>query len=241
MEINIEDQFPKLSQLWNVPASELKQYYSDLTADAQFLKAINEKILDVPAFGGKQFTHVSEMRAYRSLMYLAVRVYKPSFMIETGVHNGMGSAFILLGMHHNKSGALTSIDLPPVDQRILDQGTNPLPKDKIPGWIIPEYLKDRHDLRLGEAQTVLPALLAEKGSVDIFLHDSDHSYQHIMFEVAISWHYLKDKGLVMIDNIEQNEAFNHFAAGVGAPSCVIDSFNGPDRLWQHGLIVKSNI
>src|SRR5262245_52233589 len=240
MEFAIEHYVPRLAQLWEVDESVLRGYLADLMNDGQFLAAINDRIRYVPAFSGKQFASPAEMRAYRCLLYLQARVARPASFVETGVLNGMSSAFILLGLAHAGSGALYSVDLPPVDQRIIDQGTNPLPEGMGPGWLIPDYLRDHHQLRLGPAEQLLPEMLAELGAVDVFLHDSDHSYSHIMFELGVAWRYLGKGGFALVDNVEQNAAFEDFARGVAAPSTIVSTFDGPDRVWQHGVMRKAD-
>ena len=128
----------------------------------------------------------------------------------------------------------------PEDKRILAQGTNPLPTEKSPGWLIPRSLRDRHTLILAPAEEALPALLARLKSIDVFLHDSDHSYEHIMFEAGLAWRYLRAQACMIIDNIEQNTAFTDFVRGVSAKAMDLASFNGPDRVWRHGLLLKAN-
>ena len=241
MELTIAHYFPQLASFWGSTEGDLRRFFADLHADSNFVPAINDKIRDVPDFDGKQFKLASEMRVYRCLLYLAARVIRPEHFVETGVQNGMSSAFILLALKHNGRGQLYSVDLPPIEQRILDQGTNPLPKNKAPGWIIPDDLRSRHELLLGPAEQLLPKLLADLGSIDIFLHDSDHSYSHIMFEAGLAWRYLRAGGHIMIDNVEQNAAFTDFARGVAAPSILISTFEGADRVWQHGLIGKLHL
>jgi hypothetical protein len=236
MELSINQHFPGLASFWGIKETALHGYWDDLNAGTGFLASINDAIRPVPEFNNVQFSNVSQMRAYRCLLYLATRVLRPDVFIETGVHNGMSSAFILLGMQHNQAGHLHSIDLPPVDQRILDQGTNPLPAGRTPGWIIPDDLRSRHTLLLGPAETLLPVVLAEKQRVDIFLHDSDHSYAHIMLEAALAWPKLTGHGCIIVDNIEQNEAFSDFARGVDGKAHTIATFDGPDRVWRHGLL-----
>jgi carbamoyl-phosphate synthase large subunit len=236
MELRIEHYLPALAPLWGVDEESLRRYLSDLYTDEAFMAAINEKVKAVPEFDGKQFTHPAELRAYRSLLYLVTRASRPEAFVETGVQNGLSSAFILLGLAHNQTGTLYSVDLPPVDQRIIDQGTLPLPLQKEPGWIIPDYLRGRHQLLLGAAEEELPVVLAQQKSIDVFLHDSDHSYSHIMFEVGLAWRYLRAGGHLLVDNIEQNGAFTDFARGVAAPSMVVSTFDGPDRVWQHGVL-----
>ncbi|MBF0627494.1 MAG: class I SAM-dependent methyltransferase [Magnetococcales bacterium] len=237
MEKNIKEYLPLLSKQWDVDTDALERMLDDLAQDSLFLSGINAKIAGVQEFQGRSFSHPDDLRVYRILLYLVTRVFKPHVFVETGVQHGFGSAFILLAMHHNDRGELCSIDVPPLgDERITQQGTNPLPAGKSSGWVIPDGLRSRHRLVLAPAEQALPGVLAEYGAIDIFLHDSDHTYPHIMFEVGLAWKYLRPGGWIIIDNIEQNDAFDHFVVGVKGNGFSLASFDGPERLWKHGLL-----
>jgi predicted O-methyltransferase YrrM len=239
MEHAIESYFPALAAFWDTPAQQIERYWQELCGAPGFLAEINDAIADVPDFAGVRFTHPGQMRVYRSLLYLCTRALRPVHFVETGVQNGMSSAYVLLAMAHNGRGHLHSIDLPPIDERILAQGTNPLPGGKSPGWLIPRSLRDRHSLTLAPAEEALPPLMAKLGSIDVFLHDSDHSYEHVMFEAGLVWRSIRPNGCLIVDNIEQNAAFADFARGVGAAALDVASFDGPDRVWRHGLMRKA--
>jgi len=133
---------------------------------------------------------------------------------------------------------LISIDLPSTDPEILSQGTGELPTNRKTGWAIPAALRGRHDLRLGPAQDLLPKALAELGTLDVFLHDSDHSYTHMMFEMSLAWHFVRPGGWILADNIEQNESFTDFVRATGGRKMIVSSFLKPDRTWQHGITQK---
>lgn len=238
MEKAISHYLGDLAAFWKVDLNVLQGFMKELHGSTEFLAEINTLIAPVAEFKNVQFDSVERMRAYRCFLYLAARVRQPDLVVETGVHNGMGSAFILLALKHNRHGELISIDLPNVDDRILDQGTNPLPVGRAPGWCIPDSLRDRHSLLLGKAELLLPEALAKRKQVDLFVHDSDHSYSHIMFEMGLVWAYLSHKGYAIVDNIEQNNAFEDFVKGVGARSYVVSTFDGPDRTWRHGMVAK---
>lgn len=225
--------------MWEVPLGSLQACYGELQESSAFLADINRAIHNVPEFAGVQFRHVSEFRLYRCLLYLLTRVCRPKVFVETGVLNGFSSAFVLLAMEHNRTGTLYSIDLSPHEERIRAQGTGPLPQGKKPGWAIPHGLRNRHRLSLGDARVLLPRILQGHGPLDVFLHDSDHSYQHMMFEMAAAWPYLRPGGWLLCDNVEQNHAFFDFVVGVGASSTVAASFDSPDRIWKHGIARKS--
>jgi len=231
----IEEYLPKLAEAWEVPLNRLRTFYDELQESEAFLAGLNRAIQDVPEFAGVQFGHVSELRLYRCLLYLLTRAFRPEVFVETGVLNGFSSAFVLLAMEHNSAGTLYSIDLPPADERIRAQGTGPLPHGRGPGWAIPNGLRTRHRLSLGDARTLLPRILERHGPLDVFLHDSDHSYQHMMFEMSLAWPYLRPAGWLVCDNVEQNEAFFDFVRGVSASSFVAASFDSPERTWKHGM------
>lgn len=238
--LSVNEYLPQLAAAWKIPLESLQSHYDDLQASAGFLKEINRAIRDVPEFAGVQFLHVSEFRLYRCLLYLLTRAFRPEVFVETGVLNGFSSAFILLAMEHNQTGTLHSIDLPPVDERIRAQGTGPLPRGKTAGWAIPDRLRIRHKLSLGDARILLPQILQDQTPLDVFLHDSDHSYQHMMFEMALAWPYLRPGAWMLCDNVEQNEAFFDFARGVGVNSFVVASFDSPERTWKHGMARKQS-
>lgn len=238
MSKTIEECLPELAAAWEISLDRLQTYYHELQESQGFLTAINRAILGVPEFAGIHFEDVSGLRLYRCLLYLLTRAFRPEVFVETGVLNGFSSAFVLLAMQHNSAGILHSIDLPPVDERIRMQGTGPLPQGKAPGWAIPEELRPRHRLSLGEARVLLPQTMERQGSIDVFLHDSDHSYEHMMFEMALAWPYLRPGGWLLCDNVEQNRAFADFVRGVNAKSSVVASFDSPERMWKHGMAKK---
>jgi len=102
------------------------------------------------------------------LLYCLTRALRPEVVVETGVANGVSSAFILKALDDNAKGRLYSIDLH------CREGIS-VPPGKQLGWVIPKHLKLKWNLMLGESTKVLPGLLRKLGSIDIFLHDSRHS------------------------------------------------------------------
>lgn len=237
--LEIKNYLPLLSQYLGVESEiTLNRYYEDLLSDSRFLESLNKSICGVTGFGGKQFESVVDLHAYRSLLYIFTRATQPEVFIETGVLNGFSSACILLAMEHNNIGRLVSIDLPSTEEEILNQGTGLLPDGKRTGWVIPDFLKHRHSLRLGRAEFLLPEVFEEVGAADVFLHDSDHCYIHMMLEMCMAYKFIRTKGWILSDNIEQNSAFHDFARAIEGRYLVISSFATPDRLWQHGIVQK---
>lgn len=140
-------------------------------------------------------------------IWCCVRVFQPDIVVETGVSHGHSSRNILDAMYRNGKGKLFSIDLPNKD-------TNPDYNFKGPsaetGWAVPPEYRDRWELILGDARTELPTLLKGLGKIDIFFHDSDHSYEHMLFEFETVFPHLAKSGILLSDDVDKNEAFSEF-------------------------------
>ncbi|HEY6127485.1 MAG TPA: class I SAM-dependent methyltransferase [Candidatus Acidoferrum sp.] len=139
--------------------------------------------------------------------YAVVRAFRPDVVIETGVANGVSSAYLLLALHLNNRGRLYSVGLNAPDF---------LPADKSLGWVVPEWLRSRWKVILGDAKEVLPKLLSELDPVDLFIHDSLHTYEHMMWEFRAAFPHLRLGGLLLSDDALWNTAFPEFASEVGA-------------------------
>ena len=63
---------------------------------------------------------------------------------------------------------------------------------------------------------MLPALLAEVGEIDLFFHDSLHTYANMSWEFEVAWPALRDGGLLVSDDVFWSSAFRRFARAVGA-------------------------
>ena len=151
-------------------------------------------------------------------LYCIIRLIKPHAVMETGVFAGVSSAFILQAMYDNKKGHLWSIDLP---SRADELGNLPggmiqeLPHNIEPGFTIPEALRERWTLIIGRSQEKLPPLLKSIESIDIFLHDSEHSYSNMMWEYKTAWPYIASGGLLLSDDAGVNLAMLHFCRSYG--------------------------
>ncbi|MDP3696583.1 MAG: class I SAM-dependent methyltransferase, partial [Candidatus Taylorbacteria bacterium] len=116
-------------------------------------------------------------------------------------------------------GNLFSIDLPKFYEGqseiyLTEEGrpehTGFVPKGKEPGWLIPPEIRGRWKLTLGDSKEELPKLLKELGKVDIFYHDSDHSYQAMMNEFETVWSFIPEGGVLLSDDVKGNNAFQDF-------------------------------
>jgi predicted O-methyltransferase YrrM len=155
-------------------------------------------------------------------LYRLLRELRPRVAVETGVCNGVSTAFLLLALEDNGEGELHSIDLPEIAGEEYDPGTfwdgkggAVIPPGKEPGWMVPPSLRDRWKLVLGRSQEELPPLLERLGEIDFFMHDSEHSYECMSFEFRTAWEALRVGGALVADDVNVNAAWDEFARDVG--------------------------
>lgn len=144
-------------------------------------------------------------------LYRLVRQCRPAVAVETGVHFGKTSTAILAALHHNGSGRLISIDLPRTEATVNADGRLAFAHVKTvdeTGHLVPQDLRDRWDLRLGDARQLLPVAL--QGGVGFFFHDSDHSHAHQEFEYEAAWGALRVGGVLASDDTDWSTAWKEF-------------------------------
>lgn len=184
----------------------VKEYKSQLLQNSKFLTDVNTAM-------AQKRNRWASWDKWQILMYIIVRLKKPDIMVETGVFDGQSSAVILQAMEDNAKGLLVSVDYPAycvIEGSTNSMKENCLPKGCEPGWIIPEYLKNRHKLLIGDSKKLLPKLFGQYPLIDIFFHDSLHTFRHQYFEYKTSWPYIKEGGLLLSDDISWSFAFHKF-------------------------------
>jgi hypothetical protein len=111
--------------------------------------------------------------ANRLFAYVAVRALKPELVVETGIHDGLGSLVILRALERNaedgRPGLLISFDI-----------------NADTGWLVPEHLRTRWQRVCGSTLSELEPALTGR-SVDMSVHDasSQRSVQQVEFEAVL--------------------------------------------------------
>jgi predicted O-methyltransferase YrrM len=144
-------------------------------------------------------------------LYAALRVIRPEVVIETGVASGTSSWLILNALARNATGTLYSIDLPNRDPaRPYNVG-----EEASTGRVVPESLRTRWQLSLGDSRILLPELLAGIGPVGVFFHDSEHSLEAMTREFETVLPRLEPGGLIVSDDVQKNPAFSRVTRSHG--------------------------
>jgi predicted O-methyltransferase YrrM len=133
-------------------------------------------------------------------LYALTRWLRPFIVIESGGFIGMSSAFILKALADEKlsTSKLYSLEL----SEDCEQGAL-IPAELLSsGGFVP--MRGRVEDFLKREQ--LPR------SIDMFLHDSSHSYRHMLWEFRHFWPRLRDGGLLVSHDVQMNAAFPEFVA-----------------------------
>jgi len=200
--------------LW-LDLPELADYGRQLAGKLDLKLGIESMVGPVDFFRTKSWDGVLRFGLYRAAQYALARAVGAQTAIETGVLHGLSSAFLLAD---NGGGRLYSVDYPSTfddGPSNLDGFTDTLPPGMGPGWAVPPVLRELWELRLGKSGDMLPEIFASTGSVDLFVHDSDHTFETMTLEFESVWPRLREGGILIADNIDCNTSFFDFARRVG--------------------------
>jgi predicted O-methyltransferase YrrM len=160
------------------------------------------------------------------LVYKVARATQPDMIVETGVATGVTSAHLLAALEDNGHGVLHSVDLPPSDMVAAGHV----------GAAIPGDLRHRWVYHWGASRRVLPKLLDSLQGGLMFVHDSDHSYRNMAWEISTAWQAMGSGGVIVCDDVHLNSAFLDSADELAAtPRLVAQAEKGGTT----GLLIRS--
>jgi len=229
----------------NVEFIKIDQLYKELLGDRQFLDEINEQIQKVrPTYQKGIFRHnslesVDWFAIQRIILYVLIRLYRPSVCLETGVFYGGTTCFILNALRRNNFGKLISIDLPrnaddKSSRHYLVGDSEDIPKGLDIGFIVHPAQKERWTLLMGNSLEEIPRV-GEK--IDLYNHDSDHSFDFIKQEMNLLWDKLNSNALIMADDLDWSNGFYSFCVEKELYPLIITD-NGKSGLRARTGIVK---
>jgi predicted O-methyltransferase YrrM len=208
----------QLSGYLNISIEKIEDYYKELLEDEEFLKEINEQIQSSrkfyqnAIFKHEELDSIDWMAIQRIILYILVRLFKPEVCVETGVFYGGNSCFILNALRRNNFGELISIDLPSSEinseeRHFLVGDQEDVPKELDAGFLIHESLKKRWKFIQGDSLKEIPKI--EK-KIDLYIHDSEHSFQFIKKEMSLIWNKLKRDAIIVADDLDWSNGFFSF-------------------------------
>ncbi|NHX41495.1 MULTISPECIES: class I SAM-dependent methyltransferase [Haloarcula] len=199
----------------DVPRVEMKDFIIGISgADAatvdKYLKEIRDHDRFVAAIEDG-FAKTAERpdnlsQNWREMLYALVRAKEPDTIVETGVYDGLSSAYILQAISDAGYGHLVSIDINDTTYMPTDL---PMP-DVNTGWLVPECLQSNWNLKYGDARELLPKVV-EQTPPTVFLHDSLHTKEHMLFEFETAIESMGSGNVLLSDNVMFNDAFETVA------------------------------
>ncbi|MCI4329405.1 MAG: class I SAM-dependent methyltransferase [Thermoplasmata archaeon] len=206
---------PRMSRFTGVPEEQLTTWLRELGA-SRLGARLEERWRNDTGSALSGYSGGSTLGPSNEGLYLLVRASHPDKVVETGVASGFSTSYILQALKDVGRGSLCSLDLPVT--RLTGSVNADGVREKVhvrsvteTGQVIPDDLRDRWRLVVGSSTERLATLLEGLGKIDFFFHDSDHSYQNMMFEYRTAWTRLAIGGVLASDDIDWNSSFFDFA------------------------------
>lgn len=196
-----------INKIKKIEKDRLAKIAKKFQNDNRFKNLFQKKLIKI-----ENRNHVGDIRFHSFTLYLIIRILRPKIMIETGVCNGKSTSMILLAMDHNKYGKLISIDKA---KKINKDGARYSLVQNKTGYLIPGYLKKRWIFKKGDSIKILQNIKFKKNEfIDIFFHDSLHTYEHTWREImeVLKMINIKKNFCMIVDDIDlgAGKAFNKF-------------------------------
>jgi Methyltransferase domain len=122
---------------------------------------------------------------------------EPTTIVETGVSRGITSRIVLTALERfAPAGRLVSVDLPPLEE----------PWRRLVGSAVPLELQGRWTYLRGSSSRLLPGVVRDVGQINLFIHDSLHTPEYLLTELAVAWPRLAPGAFVVIDDAELCDA-----------------------------------
>lgn len=153
---------------------------------------------------------------YGFVRRLAELMPPPLMLVETGVQEGNSAAIMLLGLADSGvPGRLWSVDKADAVYKVGSLGI--VADDRKgptigTGEMVPERLRGRWSLAIGDAKDVLADVLDDAGPLALFHHDSLHTPEHMAFEFGAAWPRLRPGGVLAADDALWTRALDDLAA-----------------------------
>jgi predicted O-methyltransferase YrrM len=170
---------------------QIRAWMLELENDGELLAQLTKRFSSNPRRGISS----TEPRWGRRLgWYALVRATQPDHVVETGTALGLGSCIIAAALLRNGHGRLATIDIDPEA-----------------GYLIAEPWSTVIDRCTGSSVEVL----AEMRAVDMFLHDSLHTYDYEVSELTAVEPNLRSDAIILSDNSHETAALSDWAERTG--------------------------
>jgi methyltransferase family protein len=184
-----------LADVLPVDRETVARYISEIRADTDLEQRLRRKLR------GRMDRKRRPMYGRRLGWYAVARILKPSLIVETGVHDGLGSAILLQALHRNAEegieGELVSIDIDPST-----------------GWLVDDAMRDCWTPVYGSTFDQLERAVAGR-EVGMIIHDSEHTYECEEFEFTTAIRNSAPRLALVSDNAHATSALSDVCSSLG--------------------------
>ena len=192
---NIREMAEFVHLVTGAPREVARRYLDEALADADLRRHVAKLTASVPFYA---FADGEARFGRRIGWYALARILKPRVVVESGVDKGLGTCLLAAALLRNEAegspGRLYALDLQP--------GA---------GWLVQAPYDSAVEFRFGDSHATLREM---REPIDLFVHDSDHSYEHESEEYRIIKDRLSDVALVLSDNAHKSTALMDFAESI---------------------------
>ncbi len=210
MPLQLNDLFQECD-LWTESPEEILRFLG-LGLDGEYSSQFRDAILAIEHRATRvslPYPHYFDVAPRTGeLLFHLVRASRPRVVFETGIGNGRSSAIVLAAMDLNGAGTLHSVD--------IRDDVGALVPHQHPRWV-------KHILNGTPA--ALKVALDECGPVDIFIHDSDHSYGAQLAEYEIASRHGSSEFILASDDVNWSYAFLDHCRKEHLSSAVLSDVN----------------
>jgi len=132
-------------------------------------------------------------KSFALLVYTIARFLHPDIVVETGIGYGVTSALILLALNKNGKGNLMSLDLHPLSD----------PEGSFIGIGVPQDLRKRWKLYSGSSRRLLPKIINESITLNLFVSDSANVFTLQRYEFNEAFPKLIPNGAMIFNNVSK--------------------------------------
>jgi predicted O-methyltransferase YrrM len=167
-------------------------------------KAVSIEDVIIQLAGSLAFCRVENLSesANGKLLYNLAEYLQATRIIETGVARGESSLCFLTSLK-NRDGRLISTNIPRPDEWVET------------GCLVPDELAEYWELIEQPDRQALPKAMEKMPQIDMCYYDSDKSYGGRMFAYPLLWNALRQGGIFVSDDIDDNFAFRDFCKNNG--------------------------
>jgi len=180
-----------ISHICNEPLEIVENYFTEIESDSKVNGILEEFCSKAPELRD------SNMEVGRRIgWYAIVRIMKPKFVVETGVHHGVGALVINSALLKNRNeghfGKYLGTDINPQSGELL---VNPYNQNS--------------SIVIGDSITTLQNVEVD---IDLFINDSDHNSDYEAREYSTISDKLSSNAIILGDNCHASDSLRLFSA-----------------------------